>query len=316
MTQTLGTLKRVELRDIWKTEDRDFTPWLAKEEHLKILGKTLGIELEFEAQEKEVGPFRADILCKNTLDDSWVLIENQLEKTDHRHLGQLMTYAAGLHAVNIVWIASEFQSEHRAAIDWLNSITDEDFRFFGLEVEAWQIDNSIPAPRFNVVSQPNDWSKNVAQSANRIANDTLGEVKELQGRYWTSLSQCLSQNSRMSLRTPRPQNWADFSLGKTNAILRVSANTQAQKIVVGVYLSKNMRFAFDDFGYEESVKEAFGDTLEWENEASKQTAVIKIEKKANISDEGDWESQQLWLKDMLEKFDDVFRPLVTSFGRN
>jgi len=107
----LGKLAKVELRKIWKTEDQGFTPWLANEENLELLGDTIGIELELVAQEKDVGPFRADILCKNTEDDSWVLIENQIEKTDHKHLGQLMTYAAGLQAVTIVWVASKFTEE-------------------------------------------------------------------------------------------------------------------------------------------------------------------------------------------------------------
>ena len=151
--QNLGRLEKVELRDVWETEDRDFTPWLAKEEHLELLGEVIGIELELEAQEKDVGPFRADILCKNTADESesWVLIENQIEKTDHKHLGQLMPYAAGLQAATIVWVASRFTEEHRAALDWLNKITDDDFKFFGLEVELWKIGNSPAAPKFNRV---------------------------------------------------------------------------------------------------------------------------------------------------------------------
>ena len=104
-----------------------------------MLGEALGIELELEAQEKAVGPFRADILCKDIGNDHWVLIENQLERTDHGHLGQLLTYASGLEAVTIVWIAARFTEEHRSTLDWLNRITDESFRFFGLEVELWRI---------------------------------------------------------------------------------------------------------------------------------------------------------------------------------
>ena len=123
-----------------------------REESIELLGETIGIELELEAQEKDVGPFRADILCKNTEDDSWVLIENQIEKTDHKHLGQLMTYAAGSQAVTIVWVASKFTEEHRAALDWLNKITDDNFRFFGLEVELWKIGDSPAAPKFNIIS--------------------------------------------------------------------------------------------------------------------------------------------------------------------
>ena len=101
----LGRLERVDVRKIWETEATDFTPWLAEEENLDRLASALGLELELEAQEQSVGPFRADILCKKTDDDTWVLIENQLERTDHVHLGQLLTYAAGLHAVTIVWIS-------------------------------------------------------------------------------------------------------------------------------------------------------------------------------------------------------------------
>src|SRR5258706_15303648 len=115
---SLGKLEEVELRDVWQTESGSFTPWLATQDNLALLGETIGIELECEAQEKDVGPFRADILCKDTASGAWVLVENQLEKTDHTHLGQLLTYASGLQAVTIVWIAKRFTEEHRAALDW------------------------------------------------------------------------------------------------------------------------------------------------------------------------------------------------------
>lgn len=121
----LGRLKRVELRDIWTSEATDFTPWLARPENLAVLAETLAIDLELEAQEKAVGPFRADILCKDMGTDAWVLVENQLERTDHTHLGQLLTYASGLQAVTIVWVAARFTEEHRSTLDWLNKITDE-----------------------------------------------------------------------------------------------------------------------------------------------------------------------------------------------
>ena len=131
----LGRLEKItDLREVWKTEDKDFTPWLANEQNLGLLGETIHMDLELEAVEKYVGPFRADILCRNTDDNSHVLVENQVERTDHTHLGQLMTYAAGLDTVSIVWIAREFTDEHRAALDWLNEITGDKFNFFGLEI--------------------------------------------------------------------------------------------------------------------------------------------------------------------------------------
>ena len=179
----LGRLIKVPLREFWDKEDRDFTPWLADEENIGLLGETIGFDLEVEAQEKNVGPFRADILCKDTVTDSWVLIENQLERTDHSHLGQLLTYAAGLEAVTVVWIAEGFTDEHRAALDWLNEITDEKFSFFGLEIELWRIGDSPMAPKFNVVSHPNDWTKTVS----RISRNELTSVQQLHLEYWTTL---------------------------------------------------------------------------------------------------------------------------------
>ncbi|MDF1733853.1 MAG: hypothetical protein P1U37_01120, partial [Minwuia sp.] len=152
----IGRLESVPLRNAWETEAMNFTPWLAQEDHLGILSDVLGLELELEAQEKAVGPFRADLLCKNVGSDEWVLIENQLERTDHTHLGQLLTYASGLEAVTIIWIAARFTEEHRSTLDWLNRITDESFRFFGIEIELWRIGNSPVAPKFNVVSKPNN----------------------------------------------------------------------------------------------------------------------------------------------------------------
>ena len=176
----LGRLEKVELRDIWKTEDRDFTPWLAQEENMSVLCETLLMDLEVEAQEQNVGPFRADILCKDVNDGSWVLIENQLERTDHTHLGQLLTYAAGLDAVTIVWVAARFTDEHRAALDWLNDHTDEKIRFFGLEVELWKIGESIAAPKFNIISKPNEWTRSISRASARIVSEVVAEFKKMQ----------------------------------------------------------------------------------------------------------------------------------------
>ena len=182
--QTLGYLERIDLRKIWATEAEDFTPWLALPDNIKLLADTLGVNLEVEAQEKFVGPFRADILCKDIGTDTWVLVENQLERTDHKHLGQLLTYAAGLQAVTIVWVAANFTDEHRATLDWLNKITDANFRFFGLEVELWRIVDSPAAPKFNVVSKPNNWSRQIAHTfGGRELSDNRSTVERVLDRF-------------------------------------------------------------------------------------------------------------------------------------
>ncbi len=141
MTQQLGKLERIsDLRRIWESEATHFTPWLAREDNLALLADTIGLDLELEAQEKSVGSFRADILCRETANNSWVLIENQLDKTDHNHLGQLLTYAAGLNAATIVWIAKRFTDEHQANLEWLNGVTGDEINLFGLEIELWRED--------------------------------------------------------------------------------------------------------------------------------------------------------------------------------
>ena len=146
------------------------------------MADSLGLELEVEAQEKNVGPFRADILCRELSTDAYVLIENQLEKTDHKHLGQLITYAAGLKAAHIIWVASKFHEEHRAAIDWLNTISDDNFTFFGVEVELWSIEDSIVAPKFNIVCKPNEWSRTTKQGLNSL--EIQSPTKLLQLEFW------------------------------------------------------------------------------------------------------------------------------------
>ena len=219
MTPPLGRLTKVDLRQAWISEPGDFTPWLAQPENIVLLGEAIGIELEVESQEKSVGPFRADILCRDTTDRHYVLIENQLERTDHTHLGQLLTYAAGLDAVTIVWVAGRFTDEHRAALDWLNRATTTGFNFFGLEVELWQIGNSPYAPKFNVVSQPNDWSRTVRDQA--AAAGQMSSNEQLHFDFWTQFREFLGRQWQRSPGDPTVQGsyWTNASVGRTNFYL-------------------------------------------------------------------------------------------------
>jgi len=226
----LGRLEQItDLREIWKSEAKDFTPWLAEEENLALLGDTIGLDLELEATEKDVGPFRADILCKEPGTDHWVLVENQIERTDHTHLGQILTYAAGLNAVTIVWIAREFSDEHRAALDWLNEITGDDISFFGLEVELWRIGDSPIAPKFNLASKPNEWTKGGAGSTTRASE--LTPVKQLQLEYWTAFRAYVSANAeRVRATKPFPCHWMNFSIGRSYFYMYAFVDTRAPRI--------------------------------------------------------------------------------------
>jgi hypothetical protein len=314
----LGKLEKVDLKTIWENEAYNFTPWLAQKENLELLGDAIGIELELEAQEKNVGPFRADILCKNTSDESLVLIENQLERTDHKHLGQLLTYAAGLQSVVIVWVASKFTEEHRKALDWLNEITDKRFSFFGLEVELWKIGNSLAAPKFNIVSQPNNWSKIVAQAAKNIDDQETSETKGLQYRYWQNfISYLENSSSKLRPQAPSPKHWLTFSIGRSGFHVNALLNTITNRIGVELVIADKdgeKSFYYLLVNDKEVIEREVGSALEWRENPEKNRSSILLFFNANPAEEANWSSQNQWLKNTLEKFDTVFRVRIRNLA--
>lgn len=314
--QPFSRLEKIDLREAWATEAGDFTPWLAKEENLALLGDTIDLELELEAQEKSVGPFRADILCKDTTTDDWVLIENQLEKTDHTHLGQLLTYGAGLKAVTIVWIANRFTEEHRAALDWLNAITDDRFNFFGLEVELWKIADSPIAPKFNVVCKPNDWSRTVSEAASRIEEGDLSETKLLQREYWAALREVFhARNSIIRPQKPHPQHWTNFAIGRSHFSLGATMNTQKGFIQanLGCYGvdAKAHFFLLQD--QQEEIESEIGFPLEWEELPGRKESRVAVRQHGiDPTNQAAWKKQHEWLADCLEKLHKAFAQRVKA----
>lgn len=311
MGNTLGKLERVELRDAWSNEAADFTPWLAAPQNLKLLGDVIGLELEVEAQEANVGPFRADILCKDTATGHYVLVENQLERTDHTHLGQLLTYAAGLQAVTIAWVAQRFTEEHRAALDWLNSITEDDVNFFGLEIELWKIGDSDPAPKLNLVSKPNEWTRQVATATN-LRNLTEGQ--QLQVNYWSALNQVIEeQYPALTIRKPLPQSWMSFPIGRSGFHVDAGCNSFDQWVNVSLVMDDRNAKAF--FALLESDKEAiereFGQSLEWHLKSETKVSYIRLTKRnVDYRDRSSWPEQHAWLAEQLHRFDQVFRDRI------
>lgn len=316
-TPTLGRLEKVELRNAWTNEWSDFTPWLARPENLKLLGETVGIDLEFEAQEKDVGPFRADILCKDTLDSSWVLIENQLERTDHTHLGQLLTYASGLETVTIIWIAKHFTEEHRATLDWLNEITNERFAFFGLEIELWKIGTSAVAPKFNIVSKPNDWSKSVRTSAAKSSE--LSDVRRTQLEFWTAFKDYMEGHSKIRPQKPSPQHWMNHTIGRagfglSSIISTWSSETAKYDPEIRVEFLISAPGAHEYFevlqNQKATIEAELGQTLVWSNPPNQRSCKIYARQSSNFLDRSLWPQQQQWLRENLEKFHRVFAPRV------
>lgn len=281
--------------------------------NIELLGEAIGIELEIEGTEKDVGPFRPDILCKDTVNGHWVLIENQLEKTDHTHMGQLLTYAAGLNAVTIVWIANRFTDEHRAALDWLNEITDDRFNFFGIEIELWKIGNSPVAPHFKIVSKPNDWTKSVSRGAANVYLENLTDIKKLQLEYWTAFREFLQESSKI-IRPQKalPQHWTNFAIGRSYFHLSALVNTRDNRISVALILTgpgaEAHYFLLKD--EEEKIETEMGAKLDWEGRTGKKEKTIILRHDWDTKERSLWPEQQLWMKEKLELFHSVFSPRV------
>lgn len=303
----LGRLVRVPLRECWDREDTDFTPWLANDENIALLGETIGMELEVQAQEAHVGPFRAYILCRNTDDNTVVLIENQLEETDHGHLGQLLTYSAGFKAVTLVWIAEEFTDEHRAALDWLNERTDEDFNVFGLEIELWRIGDGTPAPKFNLVAKPNDWTRKV-QEASKGKAVGLSTREALQVDYWTAFGEELRKRNS-SWKSPKPSatSWVSYGVGRNGVGL--SVNMHNQQIAIGVEVNSREHPGWFGhlFGQREAIEAETGFPLEWEERPGNKYSVIRVLEAIDMRDKANWPAALKWHIDRLEILGKVFR---------
>lgn len=303
----LGRMEKVSnLREVWESEDGFFTPWLAKEENLKLLGDTIGIELELEAQEQNVGPFRADILCKDTMTNNWVLIENQIEKTDHSHLGQILTYGAGLEATTIVWIAKNFTEEHRATLDWLNEITNDSFNFFGLEIELWRIGNSPIAPKFNVVSKPNEW---IVGRSGRTSGFIITPDKQLLIDYWTAFINYLRERNN-TIKTGKPQPWHYLSIpiGRSNIGLGLVVYRKDKKIATNVYFQgpNAISYFLQIQREKEAIEKEIGTELVWVEDRPTTRAIVLFKDDEDINNTQNWPEQHKWFYEKLEAFYKAF----------
>jgi hypothetical protein len=300
---TMGSMnKEPNLRTVWNDEARDFTPWLA-EQGLELLGNTIGIDLEVVSQEESVGRFKADILCRDTAktEDNLVVIENQIEMTDHSHLGQILTYGAGLHSTTIVWIAKKFTEEHRAALDWLNEITDERFNFIGLEIELWKIDDSPVAPKFNIVCKPNDWFV-------RTPPPPTNPDQQLRFDYWNTLKAYLSENSTLKTGKPGAGNWLSIPIGRSG--IGIGALAYLKDNIIGASLGMSgpnfQSFYSQLLREKEDIEKELGTKLKWDDSRSTTRSIGLFKNNVDIRDRQNWPDQHKWFHETLEAFYKTF----------
>jgi len=311
-----GRLQDLPPREAWPHEAHAFTPWLA--ENIDHLAEAIGIKLELTGREVPVQTYSADLLARNVQDDTNVLIENQLEKTDHLHLGQLMTYAAGLQAVTIVWVAAQFVEEHRAALDWLNDITDEKFRFFGLEVELWRIGDSPAAPKFNIISKPNEWTRSIGRAKRQIESEALTETRARQLKFWETFRDHLQDaDSPLRPHKPRPQHWTNFGVGRAGIMLGALLNFSEKRIGVEVYIGREeAKSIFRELEEQRiPIEEELGFPMSWEFLPERVACrIIHFTNDYDPTDEDCWPDAMDWLKVRLEALNRVFRPRLRQLN--
>ncbi len=308
----LGRFEQVDVRDQWRNEEKDFTPWLAKEENMAVLSEAINLDLDVEGTEEPVGNYRADIVAIDELGRK-VVIENQLGKTDHKHLGQIMTYASGVDASIIIWIATQITEPHRQAIDWLNQSTNEDLAFFACEVELWKIDDSLPAPRFKVVCRPNDWSKSIKIKSQA---KELSSTKEEHLRFWSGFNEFVEEGDwNLRLRTPTARHWYSIAIGRSKFQISLTRNTKSDRIGCELYIrGKRAKTAYSMLIDEkEAIEERLG-ALEWQELPEGQDCRIILYNDASTRDESKWAAQYQWLIEQAELFDNVFRARIKSLS--
>lgn len=315
-SKELASIQKVELREVWPDEARDFTPWLA--EHLSELGDALGLELELQAREAPVGGYSLDILARDE-GGRPVVIENQLESTNHTHLGQLLTYTAGFDANVIVWIAREFRDEHREALNLLNHRTGGDTQFFGVEVELWKIDNSRPAVNFKLVATPNEWQKQTVSNAR--AADNVSEQRERYQTFFQKLMDTLREEYNfMKARKAQPQNWQTFSAGHAQRVQYGANFALGKRARVEVYIdngdkdwNKNL---FDKLLEDKESIESDLQALEWERLDNRRASRIAAVRQGSIDDDEETlEEIRNWMVQKLLNFKRVFGPRLDELAR-
>lgn len=305
-TATFGRLEPAKVRDYWVDEARDFTPWLAQEENLNLLAETLDLSLELVGIEQRVGPFKADIVARDGED--MVIIENQLDQTDHKHLGQLMVYAAGRNASTVVWVAKKVTDEYRNVIDWLNEQTNVDF--WALEIELWRIGESPVAPKFNVVCEPNELTK--ATDGELVE---LSDTKLLQLEFWKGFSEYLeTTGASFNARKAQPAHWYDLPIGTSRAHIYLNAIVAGGgRVACGLYVKTSQSdLIFEHLAEErETIDDELGMAdVEWDPIPERTACRIGVHREANLGDRDSWPELFAWLKDNAEKFKTVFAARV------
>lgn len=306
----LGKLEKINnLREVWPHEAKDFTPWLAEEDNIALLSEAIDVELEVDEVESPVGGFSLDIFASEVGTDRKVIIENQLEDTNHDHLGKVLTYAAGKDAEVIVWLVKNAREEHRQAIEWLNNHTDEEIGFFLVEIELWKINDSEPAVKFNVVERPNEWAKSIKKT-DAAFNDT----KLLKLEYWTCFNEFAFKYDKFAkifkIKKPSAHSWYDLSIGSSDFHISFTLNTLKECIGVEIYINDNKELFDKMVEDKDKIEEEMNVKLEWNRLENRKAARIIVKKDVDLRNKSNWNEQFQWFMDIALLMNTAFKSYV------
>ena len=309
MKQELGVLVEVPLREVWEHEQYDFSDWLANIKNLQLIGDILGLTLTDVETEKYVGSYRCDIVCKDELSGKIVIIENQLEPTNHDHLGKIITYASSLKASVIVWIVEKAKEEHRSAIEWLNEHIDSTISFFLIELHAVKIGDSLPAARFDVIEEPNDFNIQVKQQ-NKSSKDNEREGNRFE--FWTMFNDILDKRGLpFNKRKPSTDHWYDFAIGTTLCYLTMDLVNKEGFIRVKMNIP-NSKEQYDLFyDHKDEIEKKIGEKLIWDRIDNKKASWISYRIDGlSFKNKSNYEKLMNDSIDMLIKMRDAFKPFI------
>lgn len=298
-----------DLRKYWKNEAYDFTPWLC--ENIYLLGDELGIDIEVEESESDVGDFSLDIYAKEINTDKNIIIENQLEDTNHDHLGKLITYASGKDASIVIWIVKRAREEHRSAIQLLNNHIDSNIDFFLCEIKIYKIGDSNPAVKFEIVEKPNDWSKETKKITNRnINNENCRNRLE----YWTAFKNYLEKNGYdkgLKISKPGPYSWFTLNLGKKYCTIGVDRLIKYNKLTIDLHIKKDKDFYDILFTDKGKIENIIGKDYIWQREVGKDDSrIIKEKENVEFLNKSDWENQFKWIIQNALKIKEAITPYL------
>lgn len=309
-TDSLGKIKRIEIREIFKDEARDFTPWLAREENLALLSEEIGVDIKLLEVEASVGRFSVDILAEEEGTGNKIIIENQFNYTDHDHLGKLITYASGYDAKIVIWIFEEMRDEHKQAIEWLNENTNENLDFFAINIQLWKIDNSNPAPKFEIVVSPNEWTKTIRSRS----SGELSETKLQQLDFWTRFKDYSTLAFKgLKLQKPNPQHWYNVAIGSSEAHVALTVNTNKSEIGCEVYIPRNKDLFYHLKERSSDVEKKLGVKLDW-IEASKACRIKTSKTDSTIVNSLENSEIFDWMGEMTLKFQKIFSELIKEYN--